>query len=134
MKSNQVLMKIYLRKKMTGGNNLTQGGVYLAKLNPKKGNEVGKVRPVVVLTNQYLLNNNPPVTFICPLSSYSSPEFASLHIELPPRDRLKKTSYALVEHCKAIDSSRLTNNRLTQLSQYELKQIIKSLRLLIDAI
>lgn len=30
---------------------LTRGGIYLAKLNPAKKDEVGKIRPVVVLNS-----------------------------------------------------------------------------------
>ena len=39
---------------------LTRGGVYLARLDPARGAEVGKLRPVVILTAQALLDVNPP--------------------------------------------------------------------------
>lgn len=119
---------------MTGGSDiiLSQGGIYLAKLNPSKKDEVGKVRPVVVLTNQLILDAEPAVVFICPLSSQSHIQFASLHIELPPRDSLSKVSYALVEHCRAISHQRITNHRLAQLQHRELVNIIERLNLLID--
>lgn len=44
-----------------------RGGVYLARLDPAKGAEVGKCRPVVLLTDQGLLDIEPPHIFICPL-------------------------------------------------------------------
>jgi hypothetical protein len=41
---------------VAGITQLTRGGVYLARLDPAKGAEVGKLRPVVVLTDQSLLD------------------------------------------------------------------------------
>jgi len=47
---------------------LTRGGVYLARLDPVKGAEVGKRRPVVTLIDQKLLDIKPAHVFICPFS------------------------------------------------------------------
>ncbi len=61
---------------------LTRGGVYLGKLNPAKHDEIGKVRPVIILNSQLILDSMPPIIFICPLSSQSQKEFSNLHYEL----------------------------------------------------
>ena len=61
---------------------LTRGGVYLGKLNPAKHNEIGKVRPVIILNSQLILDSAPPIIFICPLSSQSQKEFSNLHYEV----------------------------------------------------
>src|SRR5580704_4286440 len=106
---------------------LTQGGVYLARLDPAKGAEVGKIRPVVMLNSQAILDVVPPTIFICPLSSKSQPEFASLHVKLSPRDNLKATSYALVEHCRSISTRRIIYPRLAQLTDAELRLILHRL-------
>ena len=37
---------------------LTRGGVYLARLDPAKINEVGKIRPVIVLNSQIILDSS----------------------------------------------------------------------------
>lgn len=111
---------------------LSQGGVYLAHLNPAKADEVGKTRPVVILTSQFLLQHHLPIVFICPLSSQSYPEFESLHIELPPRDSLKVTSFALTEHCRAISTKRILQPRLAQLSSHEIKMINSCLNIMIS--
>lgn len=109
----------------------TQGGVYLAKLDPAKHVEVGKIRPVVVLTAPLILEVSPVILFVCPLSSHSYPEFKPLHVKLPPRDNLQKTSFALVEHCRAISAKRLTMPRLAQLTPHELSVILTRLQRLI---
>ena len=107
---------------------LTQGGVYLAKLNPAKKDEVGKVRPVAVLTASVILKVQPDVVFVCPLSSQSHVAFSALHVALPPRDQLQRKSFALVEHCRSIAIHRLTMPRLAQLTDDELTAILLRLQ------
>lgn len=111
---------------------LTPGGVYLARLDPAKHVEVSKIRPVVLLTTQVILDVAAHV-FICPLSSYSQPEFSSLHVELIARDNLQVTSYALVEHCRSISIKRLIQPRLAQLSTEEVNIILHRLQRLLGA-
>ena len=119
---------------MEGKVKFTQGGVYLAKLDPAKHTEIGKIRPVAVLTAPLILEAAPPIIFVCPLSSQSYSEFKALHIKLPPRDNLQKISFALVEHCRAISAKRLTMPRLAQLTSEELSAILSRLQRMIGAI
>lgn len=71
---------------------LTQGGVYLARLDPSKHAEVGKIRPVVILMGQFILDIQPTSVLICPLSSQSYSGCSHLHVALSPRDSLQKTA------------------------------------------
>ncbi|MDP3558736.1 MAG: type II toxin-antitoxin system PemK/MazF family toxin [Legionellaceae bacterium] len=112
---------------------LTRGGVYLARLDPAKHSEVGKIRPVTLLTAQLILDTTPEILFICPLSGQSYPEFRALHMKLTPRDRLLKTSYALVEHCRSISIKRLVPTRLAQLTPDEISTIITRLQRLLGS-
>ena len=116
---------------MAGVGRLTRGGVYLARLDPAKGAEVGKLRPVVVLTDQLLLDVKPAHVFVCPLSGRSNPDYQALHLYLPARDNLKVQSYALVEHCRAISILRLQSERLAKLEIDELNEIIRRLNRLV---
>lgn len=115
-------------EKEKGKEILTRGGIYLAKLDPAKALEIGKIRPVVVLTAQILLDVAPPIVFTCPLSSRSYPEFRHLHIELAPRDSLEVTSYALVEHSRSITVNRLTYPRIAQLTTQEIASVLSKLQ------
>ncbi|NEX15157.1 MAG: type II toxin-antitoxin system PemK/MazF family toxin [Halochromatium sp.] len=103
------------------------GAVHLARLDPVKGAEVGKCRPVVLLTAQYLLDVDPPVVFICPLSSRSDPAFSAIHLAIPVRDQLQSASYALIEHCRAISRRRILSDRIAQLSGDEIDTILSRL-------
>ncbi len=113
------------------GGILTQGGIYLAKLDPAKAAEVGKIRPVIILNAQAILDIVPPTVFICPLSSQSQPEFGNLHVKFSPRDNLKVTSYALVEHCRSITLRRIVYPRIAQLTSPELLVVLNRLQRLV---
>lgn len=110
---------------------LIRAGIYLAKLNPAKAAEVGKVRPVIILNAQTILDVIPPTVFICPLSSQSHEEFSGLHVALAARDNLNIKSYALVEHCRSITVKRIIYPRLGQLTPLELKTILHRLQRLV---
>jgi len=109
----------------------SRGGVYLARLDLAQGAEVGILRPVVILTDQQLLESQPAHVFVCPLSSWSNPDYETLHLALPARDSLRVKSYALVEHCRAISIRRLQHDRLAQLNRDELVEIIRRLNRLV---
>lgn len=112
---------------------VSRGGVYLARLNPSKESEVGKVRPVIVLSSRIILNAKPPIIFICPLSSKSHKNFTDLHVKIPSRDGLYLESFALVEHCRSISTSRLNHPRISQVSDTEISTIIIKLQHLVGA-
>jgi mRNA interferase MazF len=111
---------------------LTRGGIYLARLDPAKAAEIGKIRPVIILNAQAILDVLPPIIFVCPLSSQSQPEFAGLHVALSMRDNLKVPSYALVEHCRSITTRRIIHPKLAQLTASELSTILHRLQRLIE--
>jgi len=104
---------------------LTQGGIYLVKLDHNK------TRPVVIINSQAILDSNPAMVFICHISKQSHPKFASLHVELPTRDNLSVISYALTEYCTAIAAKRIIHPRIAQITNQELSVIIRYLNRLI---
>jgi mRNA interferase MazF len=112
---------------------LIRGGVYLTRLDPVKGAEVGKLRPVVLLTAQALLDVDPPILFVCPLSSRSDPAYQTLHVPISARDEWRVESFGLVEHCRAISRQRVLSHRLAQLTDSELDSIVGKLQRLIGA-
>ena len=110
---------------------LTRGGIYLAKPDPAKAAKACKIRPIIILNAQTLLDVEPPTIFICPLSSHSQPAYASLHIEILSRDNLKSKSYALIDHCRSISIRRILHPRLAQLTNAELSLILHKLQRLV---
>ena len=52
---------------------MMQYDIWLANLNPSKGNEPGKVRPVVIIQTD-LLNDVLPTVVICPITTQVRPD------------------------------------------------------------
>ncbi|PCJ22924.1 MAG: MazF family transcriptional regulator [Rickettsiales bacterium] len=111
---------------------LTRGGIYLAKLNPAKTSEPGKIRPVILLNSEDILDSVPPVVFICPLSSKSESNFSNIHLKLLPRDNLEVTSFALIEHCRSVSLTRIIHPRIAQVTKCELSSVFSRLKLILD--
>lgn len=109
---------------------LKQGAIYLAKLNPSKTGEIGKVRPVVILTQAIFLPFVPAV-FVCPLSSKSEKALSGLHLKIPAREHLLKESFTLIEHCRSISRERIIPAPLAHLTQEEVEKIKFHLNLMI---
>lgn len=54
-----------------------------------------------------------------------------LHVQLPERDNLAVTSYALVEHCRSIASHRIIEPRIGQLTHKEIAVLQHRLKILL---
>ena len=80
--------------------------VYLADLNPRRGTEPGKVRPVVVVQTD-LLNGLHPSTVVCPLTTKVQPRARFLRVHLIIGEAgLKEQSVIMVDQIRAIDNRR----------------------------
>lgn len=84
---------------------IKQYDIWLANLNPGKGTELGKVRPVVIVQTD-LLNNLLGSTLICPITSQVNRELKILRVHIGKR-YLEKESDVLVDQLRAIDNRRL---------------------------
>ncbi len=104
------------------------GEIWVARLNPNHGREIGKVRPVAVLQANELTDAGLPTVLVAPLTTQRHQNAELLRIEVAPRDRLLKTSYVCAEHLRAIDRHRLGEGPLTRLIPAELQQIQRALR------
>ncbi|OHE10906.1 MAG: PemK family transcriptional regulator [Sulfurimonas sp. RIFOXYD12_FULL_33_39] len=103
-----------------------RGEIWLANLNPvKKNNEVGKVRPVLILQNDDLNESSYPTTVILPLTTSLVEDAQPLRMRIGKRENLKEDSDILIAQIRAIDNERLIE-KLCVLSAKELK-IVKQL-------
>lgn len=94
---------------------LNKGEIWLANLNPSRGTEPGKMRPVLILQDQALLDAAHPSTLIIPLTTVLIEEAVPLRIRITARDNLKKDSDLLIDQIRAIDNKRLLKGPLTTL-------------------
>ncbi len=108
---------------------IKQFDIWLANLNPARGTEPGKTRPVVILQTD-LLNNIHPSTLICPVTSQVIPEanFLRVHLKKGPLD---KASDILVDQIRALDNSRLVQ-RLGKLNKDQIKLFKRNILSILD--
>src|SRR3954463_5299545 len=98
---------------------IKQFDIWTADLNPTRGTEPGKVRPVVIIQTD-LLNNEHPSTLICPITTNVIEEAELLRVHLK-KIQLKEKSDILVDQIRAIDNCRL----LKHISKLNFQQIEK---------
>ncbi len=94
-----------------------RGEIWLAALNPRRGTEPGKTRPVLVMQSQALLDADHPSTLVVPLTSKLEDDAAPLRIRVPAADRLLSDSDLLIDQLRAIDNRRLIKGPLARLQE-----------------
>ena len=109
-----------------------KGEIYLAKLNPKRGNEVGKIRPVLIYQTNFLNDCKHPITIVLPISTVLIDNAYPLRYRVEKRDKLEKTSDILCDQIRALDNSRIINNPLTKLTYKEILEVDKQVKIILD--
>ncbi len=99
---------------------LNQREIWLANLNPNKGSEPGKTRPVLILQTQALLDVLHPSTIVIPLTTKIIDNAEPLRIRIKAQDKLKKDSDLLIDQIRAIDNKRLTQGPITTISKKQM--------------
>lgn len=93
-----------------------RGEVWLADLDPPRGTEPGKTRPVLIVQARALLDANHPSTLIVPLTSHLVDDAEPLRIRVQASGRLRGDSDLLIDQVRAIDNRRLVDGPPTRLS------------------
>jgi len=108
---------------------IKQYDIWLADLNPSKGKEPGKTRPVVIVQTD-LLNETHLSTLICPITTNVQSEIELLRVHLK-KNQLDKLSDVLVDQIRAIDNKRLLS-KLGQLNKEQQAKLRNNLRIVLD--
>jgi len=108
---------------------ISQYEIWLANLNPSKGTEPGKVRPVVVVQTN-LLNDIHLSTLICPITTNVLPDVKILRVALSKK-QLDEKSDILVDQLRAIDNKRFIK-KLGKLTNEQVMQLKENLRIVLE--
>jgi mRNA interferase MazF len=85
---------------------IKQFEIWIADLEPQRGTETGKVRPVLVIQTD-LLNRVHPSTLICPITSNVEKKSEILRVNIKSGiSSLKESSDIMVDQIRAIDNRR----------------------------
>ena len=103
--------------------------IWLADLNPTRGTEPRKTRPVVIIQTD-LLNDEHPSTIICPVTTNVKSDIEILRVHLK-RSQLDKQSDILVDQIRAVDNRRLLK-RISQLTKDQKEKLKDNIRIMLD--
>jgi mRNA interferase MazF len=105
---------------------IKQFDIWIANLEPQRGTETGKIRPVLIVQTNLLRDH--PSTIVCPITTNVAPESDILRVHLKKgTSNLKSESDIMIDQIRAIDNRRLTNKvgELPQDLQQKVKENIK---------
>lgn len=91
-----------------------RGSIWLTNMNPGRGTEPGKIRPVLIVQNQALLDAGHPSTLIIPLTTRLIDDAEPLRFRIPAQSGLDKDSDVLIDQLRTIDNRRLLQGPLLQ--------------------
>lgn len=111
---------------------LSHGEVWLVNLNPGRGTEPGKTRPVLIVQSQALLDAMHPSTLVLPLTANLVDDAEPLRLRLPAQGRLEEDSDILVDQLRAIDNRRLITGPLASCNGEFMLRVYAALREVMD--
>lgn len=107
---------------------IRRGEIWVANLNPGRGREVSKIRPVLVVQDDALTAAGTPMIIVLPLTTQVYPGFSRWRITITPRERLLRPCQVIVDQPRALDINRIGDGPLTRLTETELAQVERSLK------
>jgi mRNA interferase MazF len=110
---------------------MRRGEIWTANLNPSRGREIGKIRPILVLQADELIDAGTPMVVVLPLTTHVYPEFKLWRVTVPARDRLKDVCQVVVDQPRALARTRIGDGPLTALTPAELSAVERSLRVVL---
>ncbi|MHB1184537.1 MAG: type II toxin-antitoxin system PemK/MazF family toxin [Desulfobulbia bacterium] len=109
-----------------------RGEIWLANLNPGRGTEPGKTRPVLIVQSQALLDVDHPSTLVVPLTTKLIDDAVPLRLRVPAGGDLAQDSDLLLDQLRAIDNNRLVKGPLQRCTESFLAQVDQALREVLD--
>jgi mRNA interferase MazF len=109
-----------------------RGEIWLADLDPRRGTEPGKTRPVLIVQSQALLDAGHPSTLVVPLTTTLVEDAEPLRVRVPPLGRLRRESDLLIDQLRTIDTRRLIQGPLTRLPAGLMERVGRAVQEVLD--
>ena len=109
-----------------------RGEIWLANLNPGRGTEPGKTRPVLIVQSQALLEVDHPSTLVVPLTTNLVDDAAPLRLRIQAEADLRQDSDLLLDQLRAIYNKRLVKGPLWNCPETFMAQVDQALREILD--
>lgn len=112
---------------------MKRGEIWIASLDPKKGSEVGKQRPVLILQTDLLNDVAHPTVIVVPISSQAQTEnVLRFRVENPGLH--KELGFVLIDQVRTIDGAQRLRKKIGKLKDSELEQISVLLKQVLDLV
>ena len=109
---------------------IKQFDIWIADLEPQRGTETGKIRPVLIVQTNLLRDH--PSTIICPITTNVAPESDILRVHVKKGTaNLKSNSDIMIDQIRAIDNRRLTT-KLGELPKDLQIKVKNNIRIVLD--
>jgi mRNA interferase MazF len=106
---------------------MRRGEIWLGNLNPKRGVEGGKTRPVLIMQADFLLAQGESAVIVMPLTTQLRSSKEPLHVTISPRNRLRQSCQVMPEQPRTLDRRRLVDGPLARLTAAEMRAVERSL-------
>ena len=106
---------------------MKRGEIWVGNLNPNRGAEGGKIRPVLIMQADFLIDQGEPTIIVLPLTTQVRVSKEPLHVTIPARPRLLQTCQVMPEQPRTLDRNRLADGPLTRVTSEEMKAVERSL-------
>ena len=106
---------------------MQRGEIWVGNLNPNRGAEVGKIRPVLIVQADFLTEAGEPTIIVLPLTTQVRQAKEPLHITIQARDKPLQTCQVVPEQPRTLDRRRLIEGPLTCLRPGEMLAVERSL-------
>ena len=104
---------------------LNRGDIVIVNLYPKKGDEVGKIRPAVIISDDDE-NAILDTVILMPLSTDLIDNMEPYRMRLPVRDGLKEDSDILINQIRSLSKTRI-KEKVAKLTSLEYDAVIQNL-------
>lgn len=104
---------------------LNRGDIVIVNFYPKKGNEVGKIRPAVIISGDDE-NSILDTVILMPLSTDLIDDMKPYRMRILKRDDLKEDSDILINQVRSLSKVRI-KNKIAELSIDEYTQVVENL-------
>ncbi len=109
---------------------IKQFDIWIADLEPRRGTETGKVRPVLIVQTNLLKDHSS--TVICPVTTNVAPESDILRVHIKKGTaNLKSDSDIMIDQIRAIDN-RLLTLKVGELPHDIQQKVKENIRIILD--
>ena len=102
---------------------MRRGEVWVGNFNPPRGRDIGKIRPVLILHADELIQADAQLLVIVPLTTQMRPSLKLLRVTIPARDRLQEDCQVAIDQSRVLDRSRIGEGPLTRLTAAEMAAV-----------